>query len=342
MKFDLNTLREYEEKGLVSIRKHSYADLYSINYTPRVQFEKLWDEITSQTRGLILDGEGNVVAKPFGKFFNLEEHKLEEIPNELFDVFEKMDGSLGIVYWIGNDPYIATRGSFESDQAKHATQLLHDKYLHIFDKIERNKTYLFEILYPFNRIVVDYGDLDDLILLTAIDNETGEESLPEIGFPIVKRYDGVNDLQQLKSLEQENKEGFVIRFKSGFRVKMKFAEYVRLHRIITGVSNVVVWEYLSQGKSFQELLDRVPDEFFEWVKEIVLDLNNKFNYILTESKLAFKELDTRKETALYFKTQKHPSVLFSMLDGKTPDKIIWKMIRPKYSKPFKTQETCLQ
>lgn len=335
MKFDFNIFREYEERGLISIRKHSEADLYSINYTPKVQFEKLWDRITSQTRGLIIDGSGNIVAKPFGKFFNIEEHKSEEIPNESFEVFEKLDGSLGILYWIDDKPHIATRGSFESEQAKHATQTLHSKYHSLFSRIDRNKTYLFEILYPQNRIVVDYGTLDDLVLLTVIDNETREESLPDIGFPVVKRYDGINDIQQLRLLEEKNKEGFVIKFKNGFRVKMKFAEYVRLHKIITGVSNVVVWEYLSQGKSFQELLDRVPDEFYNWIQQTTFDLTNKFELILIENESVFKELETRKETALYFQTQKHPSVLFSMLDGKTPDKIIWKMIRPKYSKPFK-------
>lgn len=83
---------------------------------------------------------------------------------------------------------------------------------------------------------------------------------------IVKRYDGIKDLQQLKEQEEENKEGFVVRFKNGFRVKMKFAEYVKLHR---GVSNVRIWEFLSEGKSFEELLEKVPDEFYNWVKNTV-------------------------------------------------------------------------
>jgi hypothetical protein len=40
-----------------------------------------------------------VIAKPFPKFFNYEEHTADEIPNELFDVYEKMDGSLGICFY---------------------------------------------------------------------------------------------------------------------------------------------------------------------------------------------------------------------------------------------------
>ena len=336
MKIDKIKLQEMINNKLVSEQKHSEADLFIYNYTPKVQFDKLWNEITLQTRGLILDSEQNVVAKPFSKFFNLEEHQPSEIPQLQFDVFEKLDGSLGILYWINDKPFIASRGSFESEQAKHATDILYKKYSHTFSKLNKNKTYLFEIIYPENRIVIDYGTTDDIILITIIDNETEAESIEDIGFQIVKKYDGINDIQQLKSLEEENKEGFVIRFQNGFRVKVKFAEYIRLHRIITGVSNVAIWEYLSEGKSFEELLAKVPDEFYNWVKKTQFELKNKFDEILAQSKSVYKELETRKETALYFNSQKNSSILFAMLDKKPIDKIIWKMLKPKYSKPFKT------
>ncbi|OFX47149.1 MAG: hypothetical protein A2046_01585 [Bacteroidetes bacterium GWA2_30_7] len=321
---------------LVSEQKHPEADLFIYNYTPKVQFDKLWNEITLQTRGLILDNEMNIIAKPFCKFFNYEELQPNDIPQLPFDVFEKLDGSLGILYWINDKPFIASRGCFDSEQAKHATGILHKKYSHTFAKLHRNKTYLFEIIYPENRIVIDYGTTDDIILITIIDNETGAESIEEIGFSIVKKYDGINDIQQLKLLEEENKEGFVIRFQNNFRLKIKFTEYIRLHRIITGVSNVAIWEYLAEGKSFEELLAKVPDEFYNWVKKTQSELHNKFNEILAESKSVYKEFETRKKTALYFNSQKNPSILFAMLDKKPIDKIIWKMLKPKYSKPFKT------
>jgi RNA ligase len=330
-------LKMLDEK-LVTVQKHPDADLFIYNYAARVQYDRLWNEVTLSTRGLILDQQMNYVARPFGKFFNIEEVE-NELPNEPFEVFEKLDGSLGILYWINDKPFIATRGSFTSEQALHGSEILHSKYSHTFDKLDKRKTYLFEIIYPGNRIVIDYGNLDDLILLTVIDNNTGLDiSVPEIGFPFVKRYDGINDLPQLKKLEEDNKEGFVLRFKSGFRVKVKFQEYVKLHRIITGISNLVIWEHLSQGKSFEDILERVPDEFYNWVKQTQKDLVDKYNEIYNESKSVFKEFETRKETALYFQKQNYPHVLFRMLDGKTPEKVIWKMLRPVYSKPFKIDE----
>lgn len=334
-------LKQMIDERLVSIQKHPSADLFIYNYAAKVQYDKLWNEITLQTRGLILDSEFNIIAKPFGKFFNLEEHKPEEIPIEPFEVFEKLDGSLGILYWLNGTPYITTRGSFESDQSKHATNLLHSKYNHLFEKLDRNKTYLFEIIYPKNRIVVDYGDINDLILLTTICNKTGSETIEDIGFPIVKRFDGINDLNDLKSLEEKNKEGFVVRFKSGLRVKMKFAEYVRLHRIITGVSNLAIWEYLRDEKPFDELLEKVPDEFYDWLVQAKSELETQFESIYSQATKAISECysEDRKTFALSV-MEKHKDVapvVFNIYNKKDHKKLIWRMIRPVFSKAFKTE-----
>ncbi len=326
------------DERMIIVQKHPDADLFIYNYTNKAQYEAVWNEITLQCRGLILDAELNIVSRPFKKFFNLEEYPADDIPDEPFDVFEKVDGSLGILYWLNDKPYIATRGSFISEQAVHASGILLSKYSGAINKLDRNSTYLFEIIYPQNRIIVDYGDKDDLVLLALIDNKTGGElELPDIGFPMVKKYDGIPDFKLLKDLEEENKEGFVIRFKSGLRAKVKFAEYLRLHRIVTGVSNLVIWEHLSQGRSFEDLLDKVPDEFYDWVKKTIDELKVQYDIILTDSQTAFRQFETRKETALYFQTQKYPAVLFAMLDGKPVDKIIWKMLRPEYAKPFKIE-----
>lgn len=192
-------LQQMINEKLVSVQKHPEADLFIYNYTPKVQYEKIWNEVTLITRGLILDSEMKYVSRPFGKFFNLEELQPNEIPDLPFDVYEKMDGSLGILYWFNDKPYIATRGSFVSEQSQHATQLLHSKYSHIFDKLDKSSTYVFEIIYPQNKIVVDYGEMDDLVLLTVIDNQTGVERIDNIGFPTVKNLMALTTCRSLNS-----------------------------------------------------------------------------------------------------------------------------------------------
>lgn len=277
------------EEKLVMVQKHPSAPLYIYNYTARVQYDKLWNEITLAARGLILNGDLELVARPFGKFFNLEEHAPHEIPQLPFEVYEKLDGSLGILYWWEGQPYIATRGSFDSDQAKHANGILYGKYQHLFSALDTNKTYLFEIIYPENRIVVDYGGKNDLILLAIIDNKTGHEHIAEIGFPIVKKYEAISDLYTLKALDEKDKEGFVVRFQNGFRVKVKFADYIRLHRIVTGVSSLTIWEHLNEAKPFDELLERVPDEFLSWVSQTKHDLDSAYAQVLKNAQLAFEK-----------------------------------------------------
>lgn len=330
---NLSKINDYIHKGYIMKSKHPSADLYIYNYTKMAQYEHIWNDETLACRGLILDNNHNIVARPFPKFFNLEEREVT-LPNENFEVFEKMDGSLGILYFLENKPFIATRGSFKSEQAMIATEILHTKYQHV--NLHSAYTYLFEIIYPENRVVVDYGEVKDIILLGIVDTQTGKELPldPSIGFPLVKKYDGIKDIHSLRKLSEDNREGFVIRFKNDYRVKVKFEEYVRLHRIMTNVNSSIIWEHLLEDTPIEQILENVPDEFYDWVKKVQTDLKINFEKIEKITKSEFKELATRKETALYFQTCTYPSLLFAMLDKKNYAPIIWKLVKPTFEKPF--------
>jgi T4 RnlA family RNA ligase len=339
MNLNLSNLNQLIQENYIKVQKHPSEELYIYNYTAKAQYDRVWNECTLNCRGLILNQKMEVIARPFPKFFNLGEQEDQYIPNEVFEVYEKMDGSLGVLYWIDNKPYMATRGSFDSHQAVKANELLHSKYAKSLDKLNPQFTYLFEIIYPENRIVVDYGSEEMLILLAVIDTQTGaEQQLVDIGFPIVKKYDGINDIGALKTMEAENKEGFVIRFKSGYRLKVKFEEYQRIHRIVTNVSSISIWEYLRDEKDWGDILERVPDEFYQWVKNTRQQLIDQYQAILNQAQQDYKVLETRKETALYFQTCQYPSVMFNLLTGKRVNETIWKMIRPKFEKPFMNTE----
>ena len=217
--------------------------------------------------------------------------------------------------------------------------MLQTKYAHCLANLDQSKTYLFEIIYPENRIVLDYGKEESLVLLAIIETKTGDEfPLEDLGFPVVKKYDGINDINQLKALELADKEGFVIQYSNNYRLKIKFSEYLRLHRIITQVSTINIWEYLKTEQLFDEILDKVPDEFFDWVKNTKNKLVSEFETIENICKKDFKILETQKETALYFMTCKYPTILFSMMNNKNYKTDIWKRIRPDFEKPFKNIE----
>lgn len=334
---DFTKVEEQIAEGFISCQRHPSADLRILNYTSRTQFDWHWTPETKACRGLIVDSENWIVARPFEKFFTLDQLADTPLPLEPFEVFEKMDGSLGILYWCGAQPYIATRGSFVSDQAIRATQIFRTKRKGEFN---RNLTYLFEIIYPENRIVVDYGNTSDLYLLAVIQTDTGRElcvdDFRDLGFPVVKRYDGITDFNALKRLEESNKEGFVVRFQSGFRVKVKFDEYKRLHKLITGINPRHIWEEMRNGRSLDALLDRVPDEYFQWVKTTERGLRERYEAIETEALSNYRNgFESRKDAAMYFKSRPHSHVLFAMMDNKDYRDYIWRAVRPEAAAAFR-------
>jgi RNA ligase len=338
MDLSLRILNKYRNEGLLYSQVHPTLPLTIWNYTEKVQYEGLWDEVTLSCRGLVTDDRAVVFARPFKKFFNIEEGK--HIPTSSFDVYEKMDGSLIIVFWYNGGWVVASRGSFTSEQAVAASKIFFDKLDHNFSI---GITYLFEFTAKWNRIVVDYGDEDNLTLLGAIrtDDETEAtyEQLEMIArganCDVVKRYDGIKDYSTLKGIIEDNQEGFVVRFSNGDRMKIKGDEYLRLHKVMTNLSTTAVWEVLSNGGSMDDLLKDVPDEFYGKVKEFEKSLIVQFNQLEEEYQNHFdsiKGLGIRKffaQSALMFQ---HPSILFAMLDGKDISPIIWKIIRPKFKK----------
>jgi len=232
------------------------------------------------------------------------------------------------------------RGSFSGKQAQRATEIYHRKYGHV--QVDDRMTYLFEVLYPENRIVVDYGDREDLVLLAVIETKSGiEQPLPEIGFPIVKRYDGIEDFAELLSHQEKNRQGFVVRFQSGQRVKLKFEEYTRLHKLLTGISPLRIWDVLRDNHNLEQILGCVPDEYYTWVRKIETDLRSKFAEIEQETKSHMASMPTfesRKEQASYVSQSKYPGIAFAMLDGKAYADRIWRMLRPTDTGTFLATE----
>jgi RNA ligase len=342
MRMDVERLQALVEARFLSVQRHPSLQLLIWNYTAKTQFERYWTAETITCRGLITRPDGTVVARPFPKFWNYTEvlARGEALPVEPFEVTEKVDGSLGILYATDEGPAIATRGSFTSEQAMHATRVVRQRYAgYSFDPA---LTYLFEIVYPANQIVVNYGELDDLILLAVIETASGQERAihgQTWPFPIAQRYDGITDLAAIQALGRANQEGFVVRFlQSQLRVKIKLAEYVRLHRLLTGISARTIWDCLSTGTPLEALLDRVPDEFYAWVVATRDGLLADFVAIEAECQalcMQARALPTRREQAALIGQSRYAAVIFKMLDDKPYAPLIWKLLYPKSEHSFR-------
>ena len=384
MKLSLEILNQYVEEGWVVKNDHPSLPLSIYNYSRKTQYDGKWDDVTLQCRGVITDNAtGKVLVRPFKKFFNYEElvgnkWKESQLPPMCDYVYiqEKLDGSLGILFNYEGEWIMATRGSFVSEQAIKGLEILKSKYN--LDSWLKHYGYLVEIIYPENRIVVDYGKKEGVVFLSTVMNESYEwgpfddsEQHWTVSRSIfkmngIKKEDVVRTEQHfnfsddlyksLKEKNENNKEGFVIRFHPGnFRVKIKFDEYVRLHKIITQVSTYDIWEHLKNGKDISELLEKVPDEFDKWVKHTVKTL--EYHKFALEERCGkshdyfrygkFNDVEpepTKKEFAEHVKKYTNPKLhglMFAIWDGnrKRIDEILWKLIKPEYSKPFWQKET---
>ena len=339
------------EEGLLYHRQNGNLHIY--NYTQTVQFDKKWDKFTMMARGLILRDDGYVVARPFPKFFNMGEREntmIKNLPITPYEVSEKLDGSLGILYKDDDGYKISTRGVFDSEQAFWATKWLKN---HGGDKMDwkENMTYLFEIIHPLNRIVVDYGERSELVLIALVHNWTGhihpyKEVVSEakrLGFSHPKMFNmSISEIEEKSENSKANEEGFVLFYPDNqLMLKVKLKDYVRLHRLTFGISVKSIWENMMEGKDIEDVFKDAPDEVYDWIKNWKNYFRKKEQAILstvTEHLNKIKDMKTRKEQALYLQKEapQFLGIVFSMIDNKPYLKGVYNLFKPAITESAQT------
>ncbi|MFJ6780201.1 AAA family ATPase [Streptomyces yangpuensis] len=379
------------DAGYVTRKSHPELPLSIYTYTRTAQYERVWNEVTTRCRGLVADDEtGAIVALPLPKFFNVGEHESGQpyapaLPDEPFEVYDKVDGSLAIVFHYAGRWRVASKGSFISAQAVWAQRRLDGADT---AALHPGTTYLAEILYPQNRIVVDYGDRRDLVLLAAFGPDGTEVPLAEAA----PHWEGIGSvvtvwpampLGELLALAESNTlpggsaasgmdaEGFVLRFASGVRAKAKLSEYVRLHKVLTGVTARDIWRghgvqrfaglpakqvaqslnctvadiEASGGKPLDALLEQVPDEFDHWVREVIAGLEEaaaRHERAIDEAYAGLADL-TADRGAFARAVAKLPDrtvrpAMFMRLDGRSTELTTWRQVRPETADPYIADE----
>lgn len=379
------------DAGHVTRKSHPELPLSIYTYTRTCQYERVWNRVTVRCRGLVADdGTGEIVALPLPKFFNVGEHEAGQpyapgLPDEPFEVYDKVDGSLAVVFHYAGRWRVASKGSFISTQATWAQRLLDGKDT---SGLVPGVTYLAEILYPQNRIVVDYGERRDLVLLAAFGKDGTEVALAEAAL----HWDGIGSvvtvwpampLAELLALAEANRlpggraatgteaEGFVLRFASGVRAKAKLAEYVRLHKVLTGVTERDIWRghgiqrfaglpakqvaqalgcsaedvEASGGRPLDALLEQVPDEFDAWVRGVVAGIEKQVGDREHAIDEAFRSLSplAGDRGAFARAVRELPDAalrpaMFLRLDGRPTQFVTYRSTRPEAADPFKTDE----
>jgi RNA ligase len=338
--FDLAALDVALADGYVRAQAHPTLPLRILNYTEKAQYEARWTPVTLACRGLIVAVDGTVVARPLPKFFNYGQAGAPVLDlHSPAEVTDKADGSLGVLFPTPDGIAVATRGSFASDQAVHATDVLKARYPGFTPPA--HLTVLVEIIYPSNRIVIDYAGLDDLVLLGAVEVATGRsvgpDAVPGWPGPVIDRLPHATLAEALAAPPRANREGVVVWLPSAdVRVKIKYEEYVRLHRIVTGLNARTVWEALVAGRTVAEFVDGLPDEFHPWVARVAAELEAAVEARAAGIEAAYAQIVaglpdgwTRKDFALVAATHPERGPLFMRLDRRDYRPHLWDRARPE-------------
>ena len=349
--YNLKLLDEYVDKGL--LRRAEDEDLVQYNYSEYTNNNGLWDEITMFNRGNIYEKKtGNLIARAMPKFLNLgqlpEAKQKELMLKPKFNLTEKMDGCLGILYMYKGEIRCNSRGSFDNYVTDKIKELL-PKYSMLKTVLEHN-TLNVEVISPVTKIICDYGDTEDLYLITAYskDPEIGELDYNEISLlgqiirmPVVKEYHmSWNNLLKFQKESNWEQEGYVVRFPNNERVKIKSEDYLKVAAFKRNLNKHTLWKIWKNDLKQRSEIDHVkeymlscPDELYptatKYIKELQEELQKeRENVILLAEQLKDK---TNKEVGLYFKENKskYSGAVFSYRNGYNIDSSIIEYIEPK-------------
>lgn len=342
--------------GYVKEQKHPSLPLVILNYTDKATYDRRWNNVTMHCRGLIVDEDYlTVIARGPRKFFNYGEPSATQYPLDTqVRLTTKHDGSLGIGWcYVDEEDWhygVATRGSFTSEQALHATyHLSKDDKGNIDFAESHDYSRMWEIVYPENRIVLDYGDRDELIPLGTVDNETGL-IVNRPNSVLVDSQPAIMTLAEAIALPiPDDEEGYVLDVLDEYlnvvdHLKLKGDRYKELHAAIFGLTELRVYEaWLKDGCS--DFIEALPDEVQPWALAVAQRLDREWITLRNTVTVAFLYVPTapRREQAEYI-LSKHKELapaLFAMLDGNTEKCHAWvdKQIKPGHVPFTATKES---
>ena len=252
-------------------------------------------------RGKIVDiNTKEIISYPFDKFFNINENadtqdyvvRKHLTNNRYLYVLDKKDGSTIIVSKHNGKPLITTNGSFDNEQIDWAKDLFKKKYSKFLSNIKEGFTYIFELIHPENRIVVDYGDEEALYML-SIRNLKTENLLSideihsvadEFGFPYPEVF-SFNDLDDIvylaHTMKNANREGWVLRIGAAdgneYMVKIKLDEYFELHSAFDKIKLSFVYRHLIDNDldDFMSIANEEQKKKIDEKLSIIDDIRNK-------------------------------------------------------------------
>lgn len=325
----IKPLQLIEHNGLLLIRYGNYADVFGgeEDVTPDEFWDK-YDGFYLECRSVVIDiKENRLVVTPFKKFRNLdecEETSIENISKRIKDAkcvefSDKLDGSMQAVRYYNDNIVMCGSTSLNpktSWRLKDGYHMLFQRAGYI-DLIMDNPllTFIFEYISMKDAHVVVYSEDQEGLYLIGIRNSvTGEEySYKEVNrfankysIPTTRVFDKTLDdvIKELDDKKSNEAEGFVVNI-DGYKVKIKYNDYVSMHRILSEISSInLVIKNIADG-TFDDMISKVPKAYRDRVMQTA---NIVFKYI-HNTELKIKEYfdkapkDDKKEFMLWVESK---------------------------------------
>lgn len=302
----------FKTEGDLTIAKYN-LNIWSIGFNP----------LLKTCRGIVWsEREHKVISHPFDKFFNINEVPESSLSlvrerlsaANLVYVSEKLDGSLIAVSNYEGNPLITTNFSFDNEQISWAKEIFSSKYSFFYSNVPTGYTFIFELIHPENRIVVDYGSEKDVKLLAVRNLETEQILPPSATTPFLSTFGFSTPaasnlpLDQLLSLshiwKNANFEGWVLRI-DDFYCKLKLEEYFELHKSYSLITPKWVYQHIQQGTlddvaaslpSDRKLeLQAVLHSLQQAQQEIEDTVEGEARYYLDKYNISLSEFQTNRE-----------------------------------------------
>lgn len=250
--------------------------------------------ILRECRGLCFDYQGNIIRRPYHKFFNLnekEETRVSSIDWSMHHhILEKLDGSIMTPIVNDRECVWAIKEGWPEKEVPEFIKSRQEYVSFARDCASIGVTPIFEWCTPKRQIVVSYDD-DNLILTAIRNNRTGVYTPYEAmvglaesyGLPVVRSFGQMNDVDQyMNDIEAlVGMEGHVIRFLNGHQIKTKGAWYLAIHK----TKNSLVFEKDVFALVLSEHADDIKAHLIEKDRIMVEEFQNKlFSEISTTAK----------------------------------------------------------
>ena len=348
LEFIENNTDSWEEKlNARLIRISRNGDLACFKYMAEADFS---DPLVCEARGIMIDVvQLSVVCWPFDKFFNVQEQYAADIDWNSARVLEKIDGSMIKLFWYkgawrfatsstcdaGNAPVPGYKDLSYADIINKAENIAEIP----FDKLNKDYTYVFELVSPFTQVVIRY-DVTLLFFLAARNNKTGEEAdneLPEFKKPesylLTTLKDCMEAADNLNDGEDIEKEGFVVVDARHNRVKIKSPAYVAMHRMSTNrvFTAKRMAELFCSGEDFYKLAKDFPEDahiikYYDWQ---FAELKARAEDMMLYARHLYEEYDhDRKAVAMMIKDSPYAWAGFKAIGNEKDINDIMKMVVP--------------